>query len=127
MPWKRQETRRPLARRDRLLPARPDRGQHDETRQILRLGAEPVQQPRTHARPALDRRAGVHEGVRRIVVDLIGVQRLDHAQLVGDAAEMRKDFRDLQTRCAALPERAERPHCVQRLVLQLRQLLALGE
>ena len=48
------------------------------------LGAQAVDQPRTPARPALDRRAGVHEGLGGIVVDLLGAQRADDAELVGD-------------------------------------------
>ena len=39
-------------------PVLPGRGQHDEAGQVLGLGAQAVEQPRAHARPALDDRAG---------------------------------------------------------------------
>ena len=76
----REEPRRPLPRRHRLRAARLSlRHEHDESRQALRLRAEPVEHPRTHARAALHDRAGVHEGVRRIVIDLLGVHRAHDA------------------------------------------------
>ena len=70
----RQKPGRPLARGDRLvLPALAERSEHHEAGQILGLAAEAVGDPRAHARPAGDLRAGVHEHVRRIVIDRVGV------------------------------------------------------
>ena len=53
-------------------PTCPAEVKHDEAGQVVGLGPQPVEQPRAHARPALDDRAGVHEGMRRVVVDLLG-------------------------------------------------------
>ena len=49
------------------------RVEHDEAGQVVGLRAQAVEQPRTHARPALDDRAAVHERVGRIVIDLLGL------------------------------------------------------
>ncbi len=69
------------------------------------LAAQAVREPRAHARPAGDRRAGVHERVGRVVVDRLGLQRADDADLVGDRADVREDLADLLARLAALLER----------------------
>ena len=66
--------------------------------------AQPVGDPRPHARPAGDRRARVHERVRRVVVDLIGVHRADDADVVGDRADVRQELGDLLPRLAVLRE-----------------------
>ena len=110
-----------------IWPPLPGREQHDEARQILRLGAQAVEHPRAHARPARDDRAGVHERVRRIVIDLLGPHRADDADVVGDAADVREELADLLAGLAELLEAVLRAEADQRLALQLRDLLALGE
>jgi hypothetical protein len=49
-----EEAARPLPGRDRLLAAGARGGEDDETRQVVRLGAKSVEEPRSHAGPALD-------------------------------------------------------------------------
>ena len=87
----------PLPGRDRLRAAAARRvgGHHDEPRQVLALAAQPVGDPRPHARTTLDRRAGVHHGVRGVVVDLVGVHRPDDAEVVGVAGGLRQEVADL--------------------------------
>src|SRR5207245_331317 len=101
-----QKTAVPLAGGDRLLLAGPARGSKDDKAgQVVAVSAEAVPGPRAHARPAGDERAGVHERVRRIVVDRFGVDRAHDAQLVGDAGQLWKDGGDFLARLAALLER----------------------
>ena len=69
---------RPLAGGDRLLsPVLPSRHQDDETGEVGRLGPESVEEPRAHARPPFEDRSAVHEGMSRVVVDLLGLHRPD--------------------------------------------------
>ena len=87
---------------DRLgLAEAAQRGQHHEAGQVVALAAQAVQQPRTHARPAGDGRAGVHERVGRIVVDRLGHHRADDAQVVGDRRQAAG--RSAQISCPLLP------------------------
>src|SRR5438477_12260890 len=53
----RQKAARPLPRRYGLQPGFAARGQHDESRQVVRLRAQAIEQPRAHAGPAFDDRA----------------------------------------------------------------------
>ena len=94
-------------------PRRPERRagtadgtglEHDIGRQIVCGRAKPVNHPRTDAGPAAAAEAGVQEHLRRGMIDLLGVQRADDAQLVGNAGQVRQQFGDL---LAALPVRAE--------------------
>ena len=96
-----QEAAVPLPRGDGLhLAPLAGRGEHDEPRQVLILAPQAVDQPRAHRRPAGNRRAGVHEGVGRIVVDGLGLHRADDAEIVGDRADVREQ---LQISCPLLP------------------------
>ena len=70
---------------------------------------------------------GVHERVRRVVIDLLGVHRADDADVVGDAGDVRERSEISCPDCAMLLELAERPARLQHRVLQLGELLALGE
>ena len=123
-----QQSRRPLARGDGLvLSALTQRSKHHEAGQILRLRAEAVGDPRARAGAAGDLRAGVHEHVRRVVVDGLGGHGADDAQLVGDGAGLLEQLAHL---LAVLPELLEaklRPVAVQLGTLQLRDLLPLRE
>ena len=82
-----------MARGDGLvLSAFAQRGQHDKPGQILRIGAESVNRPRAHARTPGNLRTGIHKHVRRVVVDRVGVHRLDDGDVVDDRAGVRQQF-----------------------------------
>ena len=87
-----------------IWPPLPGRHQHHEARQILRFRAQPVEHPRSHAGPAGDDRAGVHQRVRGIVIDLLGPHGAHDADIVGDAADVRKQLADLLAGFAELLE-----------------------
>ena len=69
----------------------------------------------------------VHERVRRVVVDLLGRHRADDADLVGDPGDVREQVGDLLPRLPVLVELAGRPARLQHRVLELGELLPLGE
>jgi hypothetical protein len=123
----RQEAAVPLPRRDRLPLAAADRRQHDEARQVVALAAEAIREPRAHARAPRDQRARVHEGLGRIVVDRLGLQRADDADLVGDRTDVGQHGGDLLLRLPEASERMLGTEDLQRLPLQLRDRLALRE
>jgi hypothetical protein len=77
---------------------------HDECREVLRLRAKTVERPRTDARAARLREAGVEENLRRRVVELIGVHRADKADVIHDLREMRQHFRKLRAGLTVLRE-----------------------
>ena len=62
-----------------------------------------------------------------IVIDLFGVQGADDAKVVRDAADVRKQRRDFLPRLAPFPELTKRSAREQLGVLQLGELLTLGE
>ena len=104
---RRQEAAAPQPREDRLprVLARALRDHRDERRQVLVLAPQAVADPRPHAGVAGLLVAGVHEGDRRVVVDRLGVHRLDDADLVGDRLHVRQQVAD--PRAAA--RRSSRP------------------
>ena len=117
----------PLSRGDRLRLAAADRGQYDEARQVVVFAPETVVDPRAHRGSAGDDRAGVHERVRRVVVDLLGLHRTNDRNLIRDFAEVRKDMGEL---LAGLPPALElvlRSERLEFLPLKLRDLLAFSE
>jgi hypothetical protein len=65
--------------------------------------------------------------VGRVVVDGLGPQRADDANLIGNRAEVREDLADLLARFAVLQELVLRPEALQLLSLKLRDWLPLGE
>ena len=71
------------------------RDEHDERREVIVHPAEAVISPRAHTRAAGQLAAGLEEGDRRVVVDRLGVHGAHDADLVGDAADVRKEFADL--------------------------------
>ena len=78
-------------------------------------------------RPAM-LRAGVHEGVGRVVIDLLGLHRADDADVVGDLGVVRQEVADrLAGRAVAgeLGLRAEAEELL--LALELGDRLAGGE
>ena len=90
-----QEAAVPLPRGDRLRIAAALAMLVSTTKpgRFVGFAAQAVRDPRAHARPAGDRRAGVHHRVGRIVIDLVGVHRADDADVVGDAADVRQAVR----------------------------------
>ena len=89
----RQEAAAPEAGVERLIDL-AGRDEHDERRQVLVVAAEPVVNPRAHARPAGDLRAGLEEGDRGVVVDRLGEHRADDAELVDDLGGVRQEIAD---------------------------------
>ena len=82
--------RRAADRRGCRCPATPAR----RTPAVAVLAAQAVGQPGAHARPARQLGAGLEEGDGRVVVDRLGVHRLDEAQIVGHAGGVRQQFAD---------------------------------
>ena len=113
-----EESAVPLPGGDRLrLTAFADRREHDEAGQVLCFATQPPQQPRSHRGPAGDDRAGVHEGVRRIVVDRLGHHRADNADFVCDRSDFGKQRADLLAGGAVALEGELRGEAVERLAL----------
>ena len=100
--------------------------QHDERRQILTLAPEPVAEPGPEARPADHLVTGVHEDLRRRVVELRRLHRTDDGDVVGDLREMRQQLRDLRARLSVLLELERRAQQL-RPPLDEREPLALDE
>src|SRR5439155_16437404 len=117
----------PLPSRDRLRAAPSLGGEDNEPGQVGTVTADAVGYPRAHAWPAGDRRAGVHDGVGRVVVDLVGVHRLDDADLIRDGTDVRKQRRDFLAGPAEPLEFEQRPHAEELLSLKLGNWLALRE
>jgi hypothetical protein len=65
--------------------------------------------------------------MRRVMIDLVGVQGTDNAQLVGHATQMRKHFADFLAGLAPLLELEHWPQAIQTLTLQLGNRLPLGK
>src|SRR5207244_1637514 len=96
-------------------------------RQVRGVTAEAVEYPRAHRRPTRDLRAGVHEHVRRVVVDRLRRHRADDADVVRDRADLREEFADLDAGLAELLELRLRAEADKFLPLKLGDLLALGQ
>ena len=96
-------------RQERAIPnlragVRQMLGEHDIRRQIRILRPESVADPRSQARKRNRGAAGVHGEDGLEVFDDVGVQRPDHAEIVGEFAEAREQLADHQAR---LPSRRE--------------------
>ena len=108
--FRRQKSAAPQAREQRLV--RIDgarlRDQHHERRQILVLAAQPIADPRPHAGPSRLLAAGLDERDRRIVIDRLGVGRLDDGDVVDDLGVMRQQLAEPGAGLAVLREVEER-------------------
>ena len=125
---RRQEPARPQPREERLIGVDGVRlrEEHDERRQVLVLAAEPVTEPRAHARTARLLKAGLDERDRRIVIDRFRVHRLDDGDVVHDLCRVRKQFADPRARLTVLRELERRLRDQQlRLPHRLRDALPL--
>ena len=60
------------------------RDHHDERRQVVGLGAQAVAEPGAERRPARLLRAGLDERDGRVVIDRLGVHRVDDADVIDD-------------------------------------------
>ncbi len=98
---------------DLRTPVRQVLAEHDVRGQVLVECPQAVADPGPHAGQRHCGRAGVHCQNRLKMLDDIGMQRPDHAQLVGHATQVRKELADHQARLSAwlkLKRRAqERP------------------
>ncbi len=104
---RRQEAARPVGR----APADPGpRRQDDEPRQVARLAAQPVRDPRAHARPTGQRRARIHEDLRRRVIELVRMDRLDDRNVIYHSRQVRQDFRNLGAAVSMAAEGESRGH-----------------
>src|SRR5262245_34560639 len=65
--------------------------------------------------------------MRGIMVDLLRVHGLDHADVVGNGADKGKEIRDFEAGTPAALEFDERPARLELAILQLGELLAFGE
>ena len=63
----------------------------------------------------------------RVVVDLLGLQGADDAEVVGDRPDVREDVGQLHARLTPLLEFEGAPARLEHGILELRDLLALGE
>jgi hypothetical protein len=71
----RQKARMPLPCGNRLFLAEVAGGhQNDKSGQVVTFRTQPILQPRAHRWPTRVDRAGVHERVRGVVIDRVGVQ-----------------------------------------------------
>ena len=85
---RRQEAAAPQPIVERLVVriARALRDHGDEGRQVAVLAAQPVGEPRADAGPAGELRARLKKSDGRVVIDRLGVHRLDKAQVIREAA-----------------------------------------
>ena len=97
--------------------------QHDEAGKVAVLATESVTEPRPQARSADDLVAGVHEDLRRRVVELRRPHRADDGDVVGDLGEIWEELRDLRPR---LPVRFELERRREQLWLTLDEREALA-
>jgi hypothetical protein len=127
---RRQETAAPQAREERLVGVDRLRlrEEHDEGRQVLVLAAEAVTEPRAHARASRLLEPRLDERNRGIVIDRLGVHRLDDGDVVDDLRRVRQELADPRARLPVLLEREQRlAHRQQRLPHRLRDALALAD
>lgn len=119
----------PLSRRDGLALATSHAGQNDESGQILGIASDPVIDPRPHAGSTRDDGSRVHEGMRRVVIDLLGLHRTDDGDFIGDLLDMGEHVADLLSRFPTLREPELGAHALEFVgtLLQLGELLSLGK
>ena len=91
--------------------------QDDEAGEVGALAAEAVGHPGAHARAAEQAAAGVHEELRRGVVEEVGLAGLDEAEVVGNRGRVREHIAHPCSALAVLLEllvMAEEVHAVAR-------------
>jgi hypothetical protein len=70
----------------------PERNHDDESGERFVFAAEPVRDPRAEARPAGKLKTGQRRGDRRIVVDLLGIHRLDETDVIDVERDVRQQL-----------------------------------
>ena len=98
-----QEPRAPQSLVERL-PALVLGDQHAELGEVRVPAAESVAEPGTHRGPPRALRAGLDEGHRRVVVDRLGGERADDAELVHDLRRLGQELADPGPALAVLGE-----------------------
>ena len=96
------------------------REQDDEGGKVAVLAPEPVTEPRAETGPADHLVAGVHEDLRRRVIELRRAHRAHDRDVVGDFRKIGQQFRDLRSRLSVFLELEWRSQ-------QLRRALDEGE
>ena len=97
-----QKAAAPQAREERLVRIQRLRlrEHHHEGRQVVILAAEAVADPRAHAGTPGLLAAALDEGDRRIVIDRVGVHRLDDRDVIHDLRRVRQQLADPRARIA---------------------------
>ena len=92
----RQKAAAPQAIVERLVVrvARPLRDHGDERGQVLIFTTQSVRQPGADAGPARELGTSLEEGDGGVVIDRLGMHRLDEAQVVHDLGRVRQEFAD---------------------------------
>ncbi len=73
----------------------PPHARHDhKSRKVLTIAAEAIVDPSAHRGATTDGRPGVHEGMRRVVIDLLGEHRFYYADLVSHFSMVGKEVGD---------------------------------
>ena len=123
----REESGSPLSRRDGLGIAATDGGEDNETRKVFRFRAEAVVDPGSHGRATADGGAGVHEGVGRIVIDLLGHHGANDGDIVRHLLVVGHVVRDVLSGLSVFFKFAEVAEDFELLTLKLRNGLSFGE
>ena len=98
------ESASPEPRVQRLVTLTGSREQHDEGRQIVVFGSDPVREPCADGGPSRLLGSGLKERHGRVVVDGFRVHRFHDAQLVDDLRGMGKQLADVRATLAVLRE-----------------------
>ena len=112
----RQESIAPKSRIQRLVNAILGNQDH-EGGKVLIGGTQPVAQPRAKTGPTGNLRPSLKKGDGRVVVDGLGVQRTDDAQVIGHLGGPRQQLANPRARLAVTGEFKDRPRHRQRRLL----------
>lgn len=103
-------------------------GAHDdEGGEVIGDVSKAIGDPGSHAGAARDRGAGIHEGVGRVMIDLIGLQGSDDTDVVGDLLEIGQKVGNHLAGLAALFETDVSAEALEGSVLKEREFNPLGE
>ena len=123
-----QETTMPLPGGNRLrLTKLAGRRHHHKSRERIVLAPQSIIHPGPHRRATRDRRPRIHKRMGRVVVDRFGLQRTNHAQLIRNRSNLRKDFAQFLPRLTEFLKLVLRPEARQLLPLQLSNRHPSGE
>ena len=117
----------PLSSSNGLRLATANRCEHDISRHVIALTAQAIKHPGTHRGPPGNTCAGVHHGVRRIMINLFGLQRINDADVVSQCADMWKHIAQQLSGFAMRSERMLGRQTFEFSSLELRNLTSFGE